>query len=239
VLRAATVRSAAVVALGVLAVGAMVAGGLLWMAALKRVTVPNLVELTPAEASRALEAAHLDDGRANYRVTHDLPSGVVVAQSPAPFAQVARFSAVDVTIATAPKTIVVPDVVLGDAESAEKYMRGLLLAPVLLHAYTNTVPAGRVIEQLPRAGDSAATGGAVVLVVSLGPGLGGKVVPAAVGVDVSQARSRLAAARLFAQERPVVAGRVRGGTVMDQAPAAGSRVAVGSTVALSVATSQH
>jgi beta-lactam-binding protein with PASTA domain len=79
----------------------------------------------------------------------------------------------------------------------------------------------------------------MVLVVSLGPGSGGKVVPVVVGMQVSAARSRLAAARLFAQERSVVAGGVRSGTVMDQAPAAGSRVAVGSTVALSVATSQR
>jgi serine/threonine-protein kinase len=239
VLRAAAVRTVALVALGVLAVGAMVAGGLLWMTASKRVSVPNLVELTPAEASRVLETAHLDDGRADYRVTRDLPSGIVVTQSPAPNAQVARFSAVDVTIAIAPKTISVPDVRLGDAESAEGYMRGLLFTPVVLHAYSNAVPVGRVIEQLPRAGDTAATGGAIVLVVSLGPGSGGKVVPAVVGMQVSAARSRLAGARLFAQERSVVAGGVRAGTVMDQAPAAGSRVAVGSTVALSVAASQR
>jgi eukaryotic-like serine/threonine-protein kinase len=239
VLRAAAVRTVVLVALGVLAVGAMVAGGLLWMTALKRVTVPNLVELTPAEASRVLAAAHLDDGRADYRVTHDLPSGVVVTQSPAPFARAARFSTVDVTIAAAPKTVVIPDVVLGDAESAEKYMRGLLFTPLLLHAYANVVPAGRVVEQLPRAGDSAVTGGAVVLVVSLGPGLGGKVVPPVVGMRVSEARSRLAAARLSVGERPVVAGSARSETVMDQAPAAGSRVAVGSVVALSVAMSQR
>jgi eukaryotic-like serine/threonine-protein kinase len=239
VLRAAAVRTVASVALGVLAAGAMVAGGLLWMTASKRVAVPNLVELTPAEASRVLEAARLDDGRADYRVTRDLPSGVVVTQSPAPFAQAARFSAVDVTIAAAPKTIAVPDVRFGDAKSAEQYMRGLLFTPVLLHAYSNAVPAGRVLEQLPRAGDTAVTGGAIVLVVSLGPGSGGKVVPAVVGTQVSSARSRLAAARLFAQERSVVAGSVRAGTVMDQAPAAGSRVAVGSVVALSVATSKH
>jgi eukaryotic-like serine/threonine-protein kinase len=239
VLRAAAVRTVALVALGVLAVGAVVAGGLLWVTASERVTVPDLVELTPAEASRALEAAHLDDGRANYRVTRDLPSGVVVTQSPAPFARAPRLSAVDVTIAVAPKTIAVPDVGLGDAKSAEQYVRGLLFTPVLLHAYSNAVPAGRVLEQLPRAGDTAVTGGDVVLVVSLGPGFGGKVVPVVVGTQVSEARSRLAAARLFVKERPVVAGNVRSGTVMDQAPAAGSRVTVRSVVALSVATSKR
>jgi eukaryotic-like serine/threonine-protein kinase len=236
VLRAATVRTVALVALGVLAVGAMVAGGLLWRTASKPVVVPNLVALTPAEASRALEAARLDDGEASYRATRDFPAGVVVSQSPAPSARVARFSAVDVIVAAAPKSIAVPDVRLGDSKSAEQHMRALLFRPIVMHAYTSAVPAGRVIEQLPRAGDMAATGGDVALVVSLGPGSGGKVVPAVIGTQVSVARSRLASARLFARERPVVAGSVRSGAVVDQAPAAGSRVAVGSSVALSVTT---
>lgn len=234
-----TARTVALVALGVLAVVAMVAGGLLWMTASQPVVVPNLVELTPAEASRVLEAAHLDDGRADYRVTRDLPAGVVISQSPAAHVKAARFSAVDVTIAVVPKSIAVPDVRLGDAKSAEQYMSGLLFKPIVLHAYTDSVPTGRVIEQLPRAGDVAATGGEVVLVASLGPGLGGKAVPAVVGTRLSAARSRLASARLFVRERPVIAGGVPGDTVVDQAPAAGSRVAVGSTVVLSVATAQR
>jgi beta-lactam-binding protein with PASTA domain len=217
----------------------MVAGGLLWMTASKRVTVPNLVELTPAEASRILGAAHLADGRAGYRVTRDLPDGVVISQSPSAYTKAARFSAVDVTIATAPKSIAVPDVRLGDARFAEQYLSGLLFKPTVLYAHPDSVSTGRVIEQLPRAGEVAVTGGEVVLVASLGPGLGGKAVPAVVGTRVSAARSRLASARLFASERPVIAGGVSGQTVVDQAPAAGSRVAVGSTVVLSVATDQR
>lgn len=238
-LSVATVRTVALVALGVLAVGAMVAGGLLWMTATQPAVVPDLVELTPAEASRALEAAHLEDGRAEYRVTRDLPAGVVISQQPAAYAKTARFSAVNVTVAAAPKSMDVPDVRLGDARSAEQYMGGLLFNPIMLHAYTDSVPTGRVIEQLPRAGDVAVTGGEVVLVASLGPGLGGKVVPSVVGTRLSAARARLASARLFVRERPVIAGGTPGDTVVDQAPAAGSRVPVGSTVVLSVATAQR
>jgi beta-lactam-binding protein with PASTA domain len=238
VLRASTVRTVALVALGVLAVGAMVAGGLLWMTASKRVVVPSLVELTPSEASKVLEAAHLDDGRVRYHVTRDFPPGVVSGQSPAPFTEAARFSAVDVTVACAPTMTVVPDVTLGDAKAAEGYMRGLLFSPIVLYAYTSVVSTGRVIEQLPRAGDTAATGDVVVLVASLGPGTRGKSVPAVVGKRLSVARSELASARLSARELPVIAPGVAVGTVIDQVPAAGSRVAVGTTAALSVATSR-
>jgi serine/threonine-protein kinase len=236
VLRPALARTVVLVAIGALAVGAVVAGGTHVVDSSQHVSVPDLTELTPAEASRALAAAHLDDGRARYRVTREFPPGVVVGQSPQPFARARRSSAVDVVVAVAPTPAIVPDVGLGDANAAEKYLRELHFEPVRVYAYSDSVATGRVISQLPRPGDTASTGGNVALVVSLGPGSSVQSVPSVIGKRLSAVRPALVSARVFARELPVIARGVAEGVVVDQVPAAGSRVTVGTTVAVSVAT---
>jgi beta-lactam-binding protein with PASTA domain len=99
------------------------------------------------------------------------------------------------------------------------------------------VATGLVIEQLPRAGDTALTGSPAALVVSMGPGLGGKPVPSLVGRPLTVARSKLASATLFVSAvRAVGAKDVADGVVVDQAPSAGLVVPVSSGVTLAVAT---
>jgi eukaryotic-like serine/threonine-protein kinase len=196
---------------------------------------PAVVALTPAAAETVLRSAHLVSGKATYQVTRDFPAGLVFAQSPLPYARVAQGSRVDIKVAVAPKPIVVPDIVGAELSYAQSVLNYSLLTPTMIYAYSKTVRTGDVVEQLPRAGDTAVTGSADVIVVSLGPGVPGATVPKLIGTLLGPARSIATSATLYAQPRSVVATGVPNGTIVDQAPAAGTLVPVGTNVWVSVA----
>ena len=199
--------------------------------------VPAIAGMSANAASKALSAARLEDGRASYSVTRDFPAGRILAETPAAGTMVAQGTPVDVQIATAPQQVTVPDLVLAQAATAESTVSQMLLRPSLRYSYNKTVETGLVIEQLPRAGDTAPTGSACVLVISLGPGTGGEVVPDVVRMLLGPARSELTSQTLFAEARTVEATGVADGVVVDQAPSAGSIVPATSIVTVSVAIS--
>jgi beta-lactam-binding protein with PASTA domain len=200
-----------------------------------KVTVPNLAGLATTAASKVLAGAQLTDGQAHYFVTRAFAPGLIIAESPAPGSAVAMGSPVNVQVAVAPRQVVVPDVVFAEVATAQKMMSDQLFEPRLQYAYSKDVATGLVIEQLPRAGDTASTGSSNVLVVSLGPGSGGKTVPNLLGGLLGVARSELTSQTLFAEVRAVIATGVPDGTVVDQAPTSGTVVPVASNVTLSVA----
>lgn len=202
----------------------------------KKVRVPVLAGLTPPQASAALSAAGLGDGRAYYLVTREFPAGLVLRQVAPAGVAVSQATSVDVGIAMAPVERTVPDVGLAEAGAAQKLVRSQLFVPEVRYAYSKDVATGLVIEQLPRAGDTAVTGSSNLLVVSLGPG-SGMMVPSLVGQSLGVARSEVASAALFTQVRLVSDPKVPDGTVVDQAPAAGLFVPVASGVTVSIAIS--
>jgi len=198
--------------------------------------VPPVVGMTPVDAERTLNAANLVAGSATYYVTTEFPSGRVIAQSPVPYSRVRQGSAVNVRVAVAPVPVAVPDVSSIESGRAQAILRYYQLLPILAEAYSTSVPTGLVIEQLPRAGDTAMTGSSEVVVVSLGPGTMGATVPSLIGKKFPAAVSLAASATLFAEPRAVIATGFADGTVADQTPSAGSKVLVGSKVWVSVVT---
>jgi beta-lactam-binding protein with PASTA domain len=202
------------------------------------VPVPALVSLTPNTAGKILTGVSLGQGKATYRVTKEFPAGRIIDQSPAPYSNVAPGSPVNITIAVAPKPAVVPDVVGAALSDAQAILEYELFKPNVLYAYSTSIHSGDVIEQLPRAGDTASTGSDDVIVVSLGPGTPGIVVPKMVGETFAQASRDASDTRLFVQPRAVTATGTPDGEIVDQAPSAGLLVPVGSNVWLSVADSQ-
>jgi len=206
-----------------------------WVSEVAPVPTPALVSLTPPEADKVLHDAGLAAGNATYEVTQSYAAGEIIAQSPLPYVRVPRGTSVNVRVATAPKAITVPNVVGGDTGYARNFLEYVLLKPVVLYAYSKNVRSNSVMEQLPRAGDTAMTGSPEVLFVSLGPGVPGAVVPDMKGLPFAKASQVASASTLFAQPRAVVATGTATGTVVDQAPSAGAVVPVASVVWVSVA----
>lgn len=205
------------------------------MAGAFRATVPDLTNMAPAQAAHVLESVGLVPGAATYVRSSLVQSGTVAEQTPAPLERVSSGTKVAITLAIGPTTATVPDVRLAGRPDAEQLLASLGLTVRVIGAYSREVPSGRVIEQLPRAGASAEGGEPSVLVVSLGPGTGGKSVPSVVGRTLTKATLELDRATLIPSVLPVVAQHAAEGTVIDQVPAPGSRVGVASQVVLAVA----
>jgi serine/threonine-protein kinase len=200
-----------------------------------RATVPDLTNMAPAQAAHALGSAGLVPGAATYTRSSLVQSGTVAEQSPTPLERVSGGTKVGIAIAVGPTTAVVPDVRLAGRPDAERFLAGLGLSTQVIDAYSQEVPSGRVLEQLPRAGATAENDEPVVLVVSLGPGASGKSVPTVVGKSLAKAAVALDRVTLIPSAQSVPTQHVAVGTVMDQVPAPGTRVGVASRVVLAVA----
>ncbi len=213
----------------------MVIGGVwIYVYATGRIKIPSVVSLNPQAAEQSLTAGRLVAGNARFVATNDFGPGIVIDQGPPANTPVPPGSSVDVTIAVKPASQPVPDVGRAEQGVAEQVLRSQLFVPVVLKQYSQGMPVGQVVAQLPRAGDTAFTGSRIYIVVSLGPGTGGSTVPALVGQSRSKAEALLSDQTLFPYERIVTATGKAADTVVDQVPASGSRLEVGGSVAIAV-----
>ncbi len=73
-----------------------------------RVTVPNVVGMTQANAASAIVAAGLAVGTVSQQSSDTVPAGMVMGQSPSGGARVAPGSTVNLTVSTGPEDAVVP-----------------------------------------------------------------------------------------------------------------------------------
>lgn len=109
------------------------------------------------------------------------------------------------------------------AASARLADAGLELRPAEGAHYDDRVPAGRTLEQKPKAGSLVKRGSAVEVTVSLGPQL--VVVPDLAGQALSAAQVTLQASGLgLGRVANIHADRGAPGTVVDQSPPPGERV---------------
>ena len=119
------------------------------------------------------------------------PAGsTVTLNATAPTTDQWNLAIVELTPATAPVSVAVPNVVgLGQAAAQTTITSAGLAVGAVTTANSATVPSGMVISQNPAAGVSVATGTAVALVVSSGPAVAGPTVDATVFADGSGART--------------------------------------------------
>lgn len=150
-------------------------------------------------------------------------AGRVSSQDPLPGTSVPPGSVIRVEVGVPADDVVVPNLLgLTPAEAREALGGTLVLGPVR--------SAEPVIAQTPGAGETVPRG-STVTVTQADPPDGDEVVvvPTVVGLQVEEARVALARSGLAAD------GGADEGTVLGQAPSAGSLVAVGSRVVLTVA----
>ena len=200
------------------------------------VTVPNVVGSTQAAATTAITGAGLTVGTTTQASSSSVAAGNVISQSPAAGASVASGSAVNLTISTGPAQVQVPNVVGATQAAATTTITGagLTVGSVAMQA-SNTVAAGSVISQSPTAGTMVANGSAVNLTVSSGPGT--VAVPDVVGHTQADATTAITAAGLIVGTvTQASSASVAKGSVISSAPAAGTQVAPGSSVDLTVSS---
>jgi beta-lactam-binding protein with PASTA domain len=198
------------------------------------VTVPNVVGQTQAAASTTITGASLTVGTITQVFDPTVASGTVISQTPAAGGSVAPGTAVALTVSKGVQPVTVPNVVGQTQAAASTTITGAsLTVGTITQAFSATVPSGTVISQTPTAGGSVAPGTAVALTVS--KGVQPVTVPNVVGQTQAAASTQIVGATLVVgtvtQEYNAT---VLAGTVISQTPSAGSSVAPGTAVLLSV-----
>ena len=213
-------------------------------------TVPNVVGLTLSKGQDAItgvENANFQVGTISLVSSDTISAGIIMAQSPTGGTAAASGSTINLTVSSGPAAPEVPEVTPGDIEvpdvigmtktGASDVIRGAgLTVGATILQYSDTVPAGSVIDQSPAAGTLVITGTAVSLTVSRGAA-GTVTVPNVIGQSEAIAQALLQAAGLTigtSTEQPDTTTPV--GNIIATTPEAGEQVAAGSAVDLVVST---
>lgn len=199
------------------------------------VTVPPVVGQAQAAAAGAITGVGLVVGTVSQVNDAVVPAGSVISQAPMGGASVVIGSAVALTVSLGPTPVPVPNVVGQEqATAASNITAATLTVGTVTQANSATVPAGSVISQSPVAGTSVLPGSAVNLTVSLGPVM--VPVPNVVGETQAAATATIAGVSLTASATFASDPVIEAGRVISQSPVAGTSVAEGSAVSITVST---
>ena len=163
----------------------------------------------------------------------DVERDRVAAQNPLPNTEAPEGSVVELTVSTGPGEATVPSLAGMPREQAEAQLREAGFEPRVEQSFSDTVPNGRVIGTTPPGGTTIERGSTVVLDVSRGREQ--VEVPDVVGESEDNARSALEGAGLRVGKVTEEASEEEPGTVIEQSPAGGEKVARDEAVNLVVA----
>jgi serine/threonine-protein kinase len=151
------------------------------------VKVPSLTTLTLAEAIPIAEGLGLRVQVVERVSSFDQPVDTILSQSPGSETLVPLNTVIEVRVVAGSGFVVVPDIRgLSEADGIAALATAKLVRGATFSEYSDTVPAGELIQQNPRPGVQVASGTAIDLVVSLGPEPSPSPSPSASGVDLPQ-----------------------------------------------------
>lgn len=194
---------------------------------------PSVLGLTYAQATTALDKAGLDVRRGEGAFSETVAVGHVLDQDPDPQAKVRKSGTVTVRLSKGPDRRAVPTLAgktLAEAKAALAAV-GLVVAEGPTSAFSQTVPADRVITSEPRPGVRLKAGTAVRLVLSKGKEP--VQVPNTTGRPQAEATKALRDLGFRVVLEQVFSDTVDPGVVVAQTPSSGT-ADKGSTVTLQV-----
>ncbi len=160
----------------------------------------------------------------------EIEAGIIFKQQPGPGEQIEKGTPVQYVVSRGVETTTVPNVVGMTKQQAEAKLRAAGFRVRASDAFSESVPAGKVISQNPQEKLTVAVGSVVSIVVSKGAER--VSVPDVIGRTAIDAKAVLEAAgfKVELQYEP----HSEAGTVLEQSPSPGTSVAKGSTVTLLV-----
>jgi beta-lactam-binding protein with PASTA domain len=133
------------------------------------VKVPSLTTLTLAEAIPIAEGLGLRVQVVERVTSSDQPVDTILSQSPGSETLVPLNTVIEVRVVAGTGFVVVPDIRgSSEADAIAALATAKLVRGATFSEYSDTVPAGEVIQQNPRPGVQVSSGTAIDLVVSLG-----------------------------------------------------------------------
>ena len=190
------------------------------------VDVPPLVGRTQTEATGLLRGAELVAGATLEESRR--PAGTVLSQQPAAGTRVVIGSTVDFVTAT-PVTVLAPQLTGRTQPEAIELLGGAELVLGAARQEESRRPVGTVLSQQPAAGTRVAIGTAVDIATATQVTV---AVPPLVGLTQAEAMGLLKNLELVAGDVGSEEARRPPGTVLSQQPAAGTRVVIGTAVAI-------
>ncbi len=194
------------------------------------VEVPKLIGLTEQQAQDALASVGLTPQPLPDEYNAEIEAGIIFKQQPGPGEQIEKGTPVQYVVSRGVETTTVPNVVGMTKQQAEARLRAAGFRVRANDAFSESVPAGKVISQNPQEKLTVAVGSVVSIVVSKGTER--VSVPDVIGRTAIDAKAVLEAAgfKVELQYEP----HSEAGTVLEQSPSPGTSVAKGSTVTLLV-----
>ena len=227
-------RGGLYVLVGLIVAALVVAGIVLWPKLFpsgpEQVQVPNVINLSEADARAAIGQAGLSVGEVSYEPSETVPAEHVLRQDPARDGYADPGTQVSLVLSEGLPQVGVPPVLgmkLKDAQ-AELAKVGL---QVKTESRQSDEPRNQVLEANPGPGSQVDAGSTVTLFYSDGP----ERVPNVVGLKQAEAEQRIRDAKFVPDVRPDPTSTQPKGTVVDQVPNDGT-LDEGSTVVLFVST---
>jgi beta-lactam-binding protein with PASTA domain len=218
------------------------------------VTVPNVVNMSDADARKQLQKAGLTLHVSQIVPNVNIPPQTVMDQEPNGGSQAPPGSAVVVEESGGPNAITVPNVVGGTLEDARNALAqaGLTVGAVAQAADASTTP-GTVVSQNPQPGAQTGAGSSVDLYIAVAPaeatpgataapatGAPLPPIPNVAGMTVDDAKAALAKAGYAVGKVMVLPNSPPDAKVIGTAPAAGATTAPGvATVDILVGPASH
>lgn len=200
------------------------------------VAVPNLIGLTVSEAENVLSDAGLVLGARTDAVSDTVPEGRILDQSPTADGTVAQGTRIDIVVSSGAEQAVVPDLIdLLSVEAARSQLQAAGLELGRVREVSSEKPAGQVVGQDPVPGASLPVGSLVDIEISAGTA----TIPDVVNRTRAQAVAILTNAGFEVIIETQVDPVVPPGTVLAQAPEAGTEGKQGSVVSIVVAVSEE
>jgi beta-lactam-binding protein with PASTA domain/predicted Ser/Thr protein kinase len=198
----------------------------------KQAVVPSVTNEPYAVAASQLRQAGF---QANpYRVASGRVAGTVLGQTPLGNTKADKGATVTLRVSKGRGNVRIPSVQGESKTTAEKTLKGYGLKVSRSESVASSRWAsGKATGTSPGAGASVPTGTKIVLLISSGVPL--KAVPSVKNQNASAASATLRADGFRVHITRTVDGSVTAGEVLDQAPAANTKVAPGTTVTITVA----
>jgi len=200
------------------------------------VVVPDLVGKDTVQVLQMLSGLGLNTKVNGAEFSDTIPKNHVVFQEPLPGAEIKSGRSVQIVISKGARTVTVPNLSGLTRQEVRLILEdnGLCLGNVSL-MYAETTDADLVIAQTPRAGETAARGGCIDILISAGARPALYRMPDVTGRNLDEAVDIIEKSDLrLGQVQPVVQNHVADNAVFQQEPSAGQPIAAGTAVRLLV-----